>query len=84
MTEREMRKKIRQAVEAARKECPLVPSITNTVTINLVANAQLACGGSAAMVYLPDEGKQSAAYARLFISTWGRCFLCMQKPCLGL
>ena len=50
MTERELRKKIRQAVEAARKECPLVPSITNTVTINLVANAQLACGGSAAMV----------------------------------
>ena len=71
MTERELRKKIKQAVEAARKECPLVPSITNTVTINLVANAQLACGGS-------------AAYARLFISTWERCFLCMQKPCLGL
>ena len=32
-------------------------SITNTVTINLVANAQLAVGGSAAMVYLPDEGE---------------------------
>ena len=27
MTERELREKIRQAVEAARKECPLVPSI---------------------------------------------------------
>lgn len=32
-------------------------SITNTVTINFVANAQLAVGGSAAMVYLPDEGE---------------------------
>lgn len=32
-------------------------SITNTVTINLVANAQLAVGGAAAMVYLPDEGE---------------------------
>lgn len=35
---------------------PLVPSITNTVTVNFVANAQLAVGGSAAMIYLPDEG----------------------------
>lgn len=32
-------------------------SITNSVTINLVANAQLAVGGSAAMVYLPDEAE---------------------------
>jgi hydroxyethylthiazole kinase len=35
----------------------MVGSITNTVTINFVANAQLAVGGSAAMVYLPDEGE---------------------------
>jgi hypothetical protein len=27
------------------------------VTINFVANAQLAVGGSAAMVYLPDEAQ---------------------------
>jgi hydroxyethylthiazole kinase len=32
-------------------------SITNSVTINFVANAQLAVGGAAAMVYLPDEGE---------------------------
>lgn len=32
-------------------------SVTNTVTINFVANAQLAVGGSAAMVYLPDEAQ---------------------------
>ena len=39
----------------------MAPSITNTVTINLVANAQLAVGGSAAMVYLADEGEAMAA-----------------------
>ncbi|SHI66439.1 hydroxyethylthiazole kinase [Lutispora thermophila] len=46
-----------QAVETVRKENPMAGSITNTVTINFVANAQLAVGGSAAMVYLPDEGE---------------------------
>ena len=74
MTEREMRKKIRQAVEAARKECPLVPSITNTVTINLVANAQLACGGSAAMVYLPDEGEAISSICQAFYINMGTLF----------
>lgn len=39
----------------------MAPSITNTVTINLVANAQLAVGGSAAMIYLADEGEAMAA-----------------------
>ncbi|MDW5563436.1 MAG: hydroxyethylthiazole kinase [Methanomassiliicoccus sp.] len=46
-----------QAVEIVRKQNPMVGSITNAVTINFVANAQLAVGGSAAMVYLPDEGE---------------------------
>ena len=55
-----MIKKLQQEVGAmaarTRANHPLVPSITNTVTVNFVANAQLAVGGSAAMVYLPDEG----------------------------
>jgi len=46
-----------QAVETVRKTNPMAGSITNTVTVNFVANAQLAVGGSAAMVYLPDEGE---------------------------
>lgn len=46
-----------QAVEIIKRTNPMVGSITNTVTINFVANAQLAVGGSAAMVYLPDEGE---------------------------
>lgn len=48
---------IRDAVLKVRETTPLAPSVTNTVTVNFVANAQLACGGSAAMVYLPDEGE---------------------------
>ena len=47
-------------VEAASKvhaNNPMAGSITNSVTIDFVANAQLAVGGSAAMVYLPDEGE---------------------------
>lgn len=55
-----MVKKLRQEIGdlaiRTRAMYPLVPSITNTVTVNFVANAQLAVGGSAAMIYLPDEG----------------------------
>lgn len=57
MTEAEIKSKIAQAVKDVREKTPLAPSITNTVTVNFVANAQLAVGGSAAMVYLPDEGE---------------------------
>ncbi len=57
MTEIELRALMARAVREAREVCPLAPSITNTVTQNFVANAQLAVGGSAAMVYLPDEGE---------------------------
>lgn len=46
-----------RAVETVRRTNPMAGSITNTVTINFVANAQLAVGGSAAMVYLPDEAE---------------------------
>lgn len=52
-----IKKQIIKAVETVKVSNPLVGSITNTVTINFVANAQLAVGGSAAMVYLPDEGE---------------------------
>ena len=50
-----------RAVHEVRETNPLAPSITNTVTQNFVANAQLAVGGSAAMGYLPDEGECVAA-----------------------
>ncbi|GFN36586.1 hydroxyethylthiazole kinase [Tepidimicrobium xylanilyticum] len=57
MTKEEIQKQIFQAVETVKQTNPMVGSITNTVTINFVANAQLAVGGSAAMVYLPEEGE---------------------------
>lgn len=53
----DIQKQMIEAIHTVRKTNPLAGSITNTVTINLVANAQLAVGGSAAMVYLPDEGE---------------------------
>ena len=57
----EIKQGILLAVRKAKETTPLVPSITNSVTINFVANAQLAAGGSAAMVYLPDEGEALVA-----------------------
>lgn len=64
MTEKDFRANIRIAVEKVRAENPLAPSITNTVTQDFVANAQLAVGGSAAMFYLPDEGETMAENSR--------------------
>lgn len=53
----EIKKQIIAAVNKTKETNPMAGSITNSVTINFVANAQLAVGGSAAMVYLPDEGE---------------------------
>ena len=50
-----IRTKIKQAVTDVHEQTPLAQSFTNFVTINLVANAQLAAGGTAAMSYLPDD-----------------------------
>ena len=56
-TKDEIKKQIIEAVNKVKAANPMAGSITNSVTINFVANAQLAVGGSAAMVYLPDEGE---------------------------
>lgn len=66
MTKEELTAQIQRAVKNAREHNPLAPSITNSVTINFVANAQLAAGGSAAMVYLPDEGAYLAGISGAF------------------
>ncbi len=57
MNKEEIRRQIVEAARRVRETNPMAGSITNTVTINFVANAQIAVGGSAAMVYLPDEGE---------------------------
>lgn len=64
MTEKNFRSNIQITIEKVRAENPMAPSITNTVTQDFVANAQLAVGGSAAMIYLPDEGESMAKVAR--------------------
>ncbi len=57
ISKKDIQDRMIQAVETVRRTNPIAGSITNSVTINFVANAQLAVGGSAAMVYLPDEGE---------------------------
>lgn len=59
--ETETKQRIIEAVQAVKRDNPMAGSITNNVTIDFVANAQLAVGGSAAMVYLPDEAEALAA-----------------------
>lgn len=71
MTETEIRSAIARAVEEVREKNPLAPSITNTVTQDFVANAQLAVGGSAAMLYLADECKAMAKIAPAFYINMG-------------
>ncbi len=58
---KQLKQQVIKAVEEIRATNPMAGSITNTVTIDFVANAQLAVGGSAAMVYLPDEGEALVA-----------------------
>ena len=53
ITTDEIRQNIEQAVEKLRAENPMAGSVTITVTIDFVANAQLAVGGSAAMCICP-------------------------------
>jgi hydroxyethylthiazole kinase len=55
-----LRADIREAAQTVRHTTPLAQSFTNFVTINLVANAQLAAGGAAAMSFLPDDMAQGA------------------------
>lgn len=71
MTEQDLKGQILAAVLKAKESTPLTPSITNTVTINFVANAQLAVGGSAAMIYLPDEAETMASIGGSFYINMG-------------
>ncbi|MBT1180152.1 hydroxyethylthiazole kinase [Bifidobacterium vespertilionis] len=59
-----IRARIAQAVRDVREQTPLAQSFTNFVTMNLVANAQLASGGTAAMSFLPDDVLDTAHIAK--------------------
>ncbi|MGN0077861.1 MAG: hydroxyethylthiazole kinase [Coriobacteriales bacterium] len=63
-----VRAKLQDCAAAVRASNPMAPSITNFVTIDFVANAQLAVGGSAAMVYMPDEGVQLAGSQAMYLN----------------
>ena len=71
MTEEKIRQAIAQAVDDVHTKNPMAPSITNTVTQDFVANAQLAVGGSAAMLYLADECEDIAKVAPAFYINMG-------------
>lgn len=58
-----LRARIAEAAQAVKNTTPLAQSFTNFVTINLVANAQLASGGTAAMSFLPDDIVDTAQIA---------------------
>lgn len=51
----EIQKALAQALKDIRREKTLAGSVTNTVTMDFVANTQLAAGGAAAMVFMVDE-----------------------------
>lgn len=78
-SKRDIQNQIVAAVAAARKNNPLVGSVTNSITINLVANAQLAVGGSAAMVYLPEEADFLANAGGAFYINVGGIFPIYEK-----
>lgn len=71
VAEDEIRSGIQQTTSTARLENPLVGSITNAVSMNFVANAQLAVGGSAAIVYLADEAVDLAQAGESFYVNMG-------------
>jgi len=62
---------ISEAIEEVKKQNPLVGSWTNFVTINLVANVQLAAGGRAAMCFLPDEARPLASVSKAIYINMG-------------
>lgn len=70
-TAESVEQQITELVENVKKTKPLVGSITNFVTIDFVANAQLAAGGSAAMVYFGEEGAALAQAGRAFYINMG-------------
>ncbi|MDR0951000.1 MAG: hydroxyethylthiazole kinase [Candidatus Ancillula sp.] len=57
-------KSIVNAVDNLRNQSPIVASLTNFVTMNFVANTQLAVGANAAMVQLPEEATAMASVAK--------------------
>lgn len=77
----DIQKQMIQAVETVKRTNPMAGSVTNTVTINFVANAQLAVGGSAAMSICPTRANFLPKPAVPPTSTSGRCCRFTSKLC---
>ena len=77
-----IRENIAAAVRRVRETTPLAQSFTNFVTINLVANAQLAAGGTAAMSFLPDDVIETAKIAGANYINVARCCRSIRTRCL--
>ena len=71
VSKEELQSQVATAICAVRDTTPLVGSITNFITIDFVANAQLAAGGSAAMVYMDEEGRSLAGASKAFYINMG-------------
>ncbi|MEG1166520.1 MAG: hydroxyethylthiazole kinase [Gordonibacter sp.] len=67
----EIKKQLVQAAEEVRRTTPMAGSITNAATMSFVANAQIAAGGSAAMVYLAEEAEFLAQAGGAFYVNMG-------------
>ena len=74
MNKSKIKEDIKRAIDDVRKTKPMAPSITNTVTVNFVANAQLGVGGAAAMCYLEDEATSLASISDSFYINLGTMF----------
>ena len=57
-----------------RKQCPLVDCVTNTVTINFVANVLLSAGGSPVMAEEPEEVDEFVAISAALLLNIGTTF----------
>ena len=55
---------VQKAIDAVREKSPMVHSITNNVTVDFVANAQLAVGAAAAMTEFPGDSALLTQFAQ--------------------
>lgn len=55
---------IQKAINAVRETSPMIHSITNNVTVDFVANAQLAIGAAAAMTEFPNDSGLLTQFAQ--------------------
>ncbi len=71
MKKKVLQENMKKTVEKVRTENPVCGSVTNTVTVEFVANAQIAIGGSAAVVYLDEDAINLGRLGKTFYINMG-------------